>query len=101
MTKRGLLGAIAAAVLLAGGGAQARDLAADAPYPVEAPDKPAARPLPKKQHDAKQAPAVPLPPAAPRPVTTGALPAEKPAIAAVPVPKPAPDKPQAEAPKLA
>ena len=102
MTNRGVLGALAAAVLLAGGGAQARDLAADAPYPVEAPDQPAAKPHPKKQHEAKQAPvAVPLPPAAPRPVTTGALPAGKPAAAAVPMPKPAPEKPQAEPPKLA
>lgn len=104
MATKGVLGALAAAMLLAGSGALARDLAADAPYPVEAPDQPAAKAHPRPHREAKQTAvpvSVPLPPAAPRPLTTGALPAATATAAAVPMPKPAPEKPKAEAPKLA
>jgi len=99
MARRGVLGLVAAATLLTGGGALARDLAADAPYPMEAPESPAT--AQSKHHEAKQ-PAVPLPRAAP-----SALPAEKPAAApaealAVPTPRPAPQRPaETAAPKLA
>ncbi|MGN6571416.1 MAG: trypsin-like peptidase domain-containing protein [Pseudolabrys sp.] len=105
MARRGVLGLVAAATLLAGGAALARDLAADAPYPVEAPEAPAAAAHPK-HHDAKQA-AVPLPRAAPVQTTASAPPPEKPAAAlapaiAVPMPKAAPQRPaEPVAPKLA
>jgi len=89
---------MAAALLLASGGALARDLAADAPYPLppEAAAAPA-HPKPQRAHAA----AVPLPPAAPR--AASAAPAET--TAAIPLPKVAPQRPAAvpaaAAPKLA
>jgi hypothetical protein len=92
MANRLLLGMAAAATLLAGGGALARDLAADAPYPAAAPES-SAKPHVKPHHPAT----VPLPPAVRRPAA--AVPPEKPAeTAAVPIPKPAPEKAKAETP---
>jgi len=98
MAKRCGPGLMAAALLLASGGALARDLAADAPYPLppEATAAPA-HPKPQRAHAA----AVPLPPAAPR--AASAAPAET--TAAIPLPKVAPQRPAAvpaaAAPKLA
>jgi len=98
MAKRCGPGLMAAALLLASGGALARDLAADAPYPLppEAAAAPA-HPKPQRAHAA----AVPLPPAAPR--AASAAPAET--TAAIPLPKVAPQRPAAvpaaPAPKLA
>lgn len=98
MAKRCGPGLMAAALLLASGGALARDLAADAPYPLppEATAAPA-HPKPQPAHAA----AVPLPPAAPR--AASAAPAET--TAAIPLPKVAPQRPAAvpaaAAPKLA
>jgi hypothetical protein len=98
MAKRCGPGLMAAALLLASGGALARDLAADAPYPLppEAVAAPA-HPKPQRAHAA----AVPLPPAAPR--AASAAPAET--TAAIPLPKVAPQRPAAvptaAAPKLA
>lgn len=106
MGTRGVLGALAAAMLLAGSGAAARDLAADAPYPTAAPDA-AAKPAPKAQpdklrpkpHPVAKASTVPLPPPAPR------GPAEETAkTAPVPLPKAAPkplQKSDVVAPQLA
>ena len=99
MGVRTVLGVLAAGTLLAGGGALARDMAADAPYPVETPQEPAATAHPK-HHATKQA-AVPLPRSAP---AAGTVPPDKPAAAepiAVPLPKAAPERPKTEAPKLA
>jgi hypothetical protein len=107
MVRLCVLRMVAAATLLAGGGALARDLAADAPYPVETPQAAAATSHAKPHHEAKQT-AVPLLRSAPAPATTGALPPEKPAAtpvqaAAIPIPKAAPERPKeaAPTPKLA
>jgi hypothetical protein len=98
MATRSVLGLVAAATLLAGGGALARDMAADAPYPLNAPEAPAAKPHLK--HETKQT-TVPLPRSAPAPTTATARPPAKSAAtetAAVPMPKAAPERPKAEAP---
>src|SRR3569832_759938 len=95
MGVRTVLGVLAAGTLLAGGGALARDMAADAPYPVETPQAPAATAHPK-HHATKQA-AVPLPRSAPG---AGTVPPDKPAAAepiAVPLPKAAPERPKSAA----
>ncbi|HVV62895.1 MAG TPA: serine protease [Pseudolabrys sp.] len=78
-------GLMAAALLLGGGMAAARDLAADAPYPLPA-EMPAAPGHPKPHHPRPPAAAVPLPRMAPR--AAGAVPAET--TGAVPLPKAAP-----------
>ena len=91
MVLRGVLG-VAAALLLGAALASARDLAADAPYPL--PQDSAATTTPKPHRAQPSGTAVPLPPAAPR--VAGAAPAEK--VPAVPLPKAAPQKPAAGPP---
>jgi hypothetical protein len=90
---------VTAALLLGSGAALARDLAADAPYPLP-PDTAAASAFHKPQR--AHAAAVPLPPAAAR--ATSAVPVVT-ATAAIPLPKAAPQKlaavRAAAAPKLA
>ena len=98
MTTRGVLGALALALLLGNGMAWARDLAAEAPYPL--PQETAATPAHPKAHRVdRAAPAVPLPPSAPRAGRAATT------AAAIPLPKAAPHKPAAApspaAPRLA
>ena len=95
MGLRGVLG-VTVALLLGGSAALARDLAADAPYPL--PAETAAAPAHPKPQRARPA-AVPLPPAAPK--AASAAPAKT--TATIPLPKAAPQKPATApaAPKLA
>ena len=84
MVSRGIL-AIAAALLLGSGASFARDLAADAPYPLPAETaKTPARPQP--HHVRPTASAVPLPRVAPH--TASVAPAET--VASIPLPQAAP-----------
>jgi len=98
MSRRGIIG-IAATALLLGSAALARDFAADAPYPIAAPDRPAAKAHPKPRHAATVAAApVPLPRSGERRAAVSVKPVM------VPLPKAAPAKPAekpAPTPKLA
>ena len=98
MLLRGVLG-MTAALLLGSGFAVARDLAADAPYPLPAATP--AAPVQPKPHHPHAAVVIPLPRTAPR--VASAVSAET--TTAIPLPKAAPQKPAAvpapAAPKLA
>jgi hypothetical protein len=99
MVLRGVLG-VTAALLLGGAAALARDLAADAPYPL--PAETAAAPVhPKPRRPQPEAAVIPLPRTAPR--AASAAPTET--AVAIPLPKAPPQKsaatPAPAPPKLA